>query len=77
MQPENPGLSVASTFKALRRQKDPLAKARYDQVTAVSVATLVASTDIGVSPRVQLREIRIKAHVDEAHVDETDPIVFL
>jgi len=37
----------------------------------------VASTDIGVSPRVQLREMRIKAHVDEAHVDETDPIVFL
>jgi hypothetical protein len=32
----------------------------------------VASTDIGVSPRVQLREMRIKAHVDE-----TDSIVFL
>jgi hypothetical protein len=32
----------------------------------------VASTDIGVSPRVQLREMRIKAHIDE-----TDPIVFL
>jgi hypothetical protein len=37
----------------------------------------VASTDIGVSPRVQLREMRIKAHVDDAPVDETDPIVFL
>jgi hypothetical protein len=28
MQPENPALSLASTFKVLSRQKDRLAKAR-------------------------------------------------
>ena len=42
-QPENPDLSLVRTLALFRRQKDPLAKARYDQVTAVSVAMIVAS----------------------------------
>jgi hypothetical protein len=50
MQPENPDLSLARTVVLLRSQKNPLAKARYDQVTAVSVATIIASARIGVSP---------------------------